>query len=56
MSLGSFAILVLGAVAFLFGAAGVELYVVVSAIGVLIIAGTRNTWEHLIRAREHGTR
>src|SRR5829696_8721495 len=48
VSLGCFAILVLGAIAFLFGVAGVGLYVVGSAIGVLIIAGTRNTWELLI--------
>jgi hypothetical protein len=56
VSLGCFAILVLGAIAFLFGVAGVGLYVVGSAIGVLIIAGTRNTWELLIRARENDTR
>ena len=54
VSLGCFAILLLASIAFLFGAAGVGLYVVGPAIGVLIIAGTRNTWEILVRAREHG--
>ena len=56
VSLACFAILVLSAVAFLFGATGVGLYVTGPAIGVLIIAGTRNTWELLVRAREHDAR
>jgi hypothetical protein len=51
VSLGCFAVLVLSALVLLFGAAGVGLYFVGPAIGVLIIAGTRNTWELLIRAR-----
>jgi hypothetical protein len=51
--LGCFAVLGLGAIAFLFGVAGVGLYFVGRAIGVLIIAGTRNIWELLVRAREH---
>jgi hypothetical protein len=51
VSLGCFAVLVLSALVLLFGAWGVGLYLVGPAIGVLIIAGTRNTWELLLRAR-----
>jgi hypothetical protein len=51
VSLGCFAVLVLSALVLLLGAAGVGLYFVGPAIGVLIIAGTRNTWELLLRAR-----
>jgi len=54
VSLGCFAVLLLSAIAFLLGAAGVGLYLVGAAIGVLIVAGTRNTWGLLIRAREQG--
>ena len=54
VSLGCFAVLVLGAIAFLIGGAEVGLYFVGPAIGVLIIAATRNTWELLLRAREQG--
>jgi hypothetical protein len=53
-SVGCFAVLVFGSLVLLFGAAGVGLYLVGPASGVLIIAGTRNTWELLMRAR--GTR
>ena len=41
------------AIAFLFGAVRVGLYTTGPAIGLLIVAGTRNTWELLIRTREH---
>src|SRR5215212_3917937 len=51
VSLGCFAVLVLSALVLLLGDAGVGLYFVGPAIGVLIIAGTRNTWELLLRAR-----
>ena len=51
---GGFAVLLLSAVAFLFGAAGVGLYFVGAAIWVLIVAGTRNTWGLLIQVREQG--
>ena len=51
MSLGCFAVLVLSALVLLFGAWGVGPYLVGPAIGMLIIAGTRNTWELLLRAR-----
>jgi hypothetical protein len=51
VSLGCFAVLVFGSLVLLFGAAGVGLYFVGPATGVLIIAGTRNTWELLMRAR-----
>ena len=54
VSLGGFAYLLVSAVAFLFGAAGVGLYLVGAAIWVLIVAGTRNTWGLLIQAREQG--
>jgi hypothetical protein len=55
VSLGCFAVLVLSAIAFLFGtAAGVGLYFVGVAIGVLIVAGTRYTWGLLIQAQEQG--
>ncbi len=54
VSLGCFAVLVLSAIAFLFGGAKLGLYFIGPAIGVLIIAGTRNTWELLLRAREQG--
>jgi hypothetical protein len=53
VSLGCFAVLVLSALVLLLGDAGVGLYFVGPAIGVLIIAGTRNTWELLLRARGH---
>jgi hypothetical protein len=51
VSLGCFAVLVLSALVLLFGAWGVGLYLVGPAIGMLIIAGTRNTWGLLLRAR-----
>jgi hypothetical protein len=51
VSLGCFTMLVLSALVLLFGAWGVGVYLVGPAIGVLIIAGTRNTWELLLRAR-----
>jgi hypothetical protein len=54
VSLGCFAVLVLSAIAFIIGGTEVGLYFVGPAIGVLIIAGTRNTWELLLRAREQG--
>jgi len=54
VSLAGFAVLLLSAVVFLFGAAGIGLYFVGSAIRVLIVAGTRNTWGLLTRAREQG--
>jgi hypothetical protein len=53
VSLGCFAVLTACAIVFLFGAVRVGLYATGPAIGLLIIAGTRNTWELLIRAREH---
>jgi hypothetical protein len=49
---GCFAVLSACALAFLFGASRVGLYVTGAAVGMLIIAGTRNTWELLIWARE----
>jgi uncharacterized protein YndB with AHSA1/START domain len=55
VSLGCFVALTACAIAFLFGAVGVGLYVTGPSIGLLIIAGTRNTWELLVRAREHDT-
>ena len=55
VSVGCFAVLILGAVTFLFGAWGVGLWFVGSAIVVLIVAATRNTWGLLSRAREQGT-
>jgi hypothetical protein len=55
VSVGGFAVLLLGAVALLFGAWGVGVYFVGAAIWVLILAGTRNTWGLLIRARERGS-
>ena len=54
VSVGGFAMLLLSAVAFLFGAVGVGLYIVGAAIWVLIVAETRSTWGLLIRAREQG--
>jgi hypothetical protein len=56
VSLGCFVVLVLGALVLVFGAARVGLYFVGPAIGVLIVAGTRNTWELLIRARRRDAR
>jgi hypothetical protein len=50
VSLACFAIIVLASVAFLLGAEGVGVYCVGPVIGMLIIAGTRNTWELLVRA------
>ena len=55
MSLGCFVALTACAIAFLFGAVRVGLYVTGPSIGLLIIAGTRNTWELLNLAREHDT-
>ena len=51
VSLGCFAVSVLSALVLLFGAWGVGLYLLGPAIGMLIIAGTRNTWGLLLRAR-----
>ena len=53
LSLGCFAVLTACAVMFLLGAESAGLHVTGPAIGLLIVAGTRNTWEVLIRAREH---
>ena len=55
VSVGGSAVLLLGAVALLLGAWGVGVYFVGAAIWVLILAGTRNTWGLLIRARERGS-
>jgi len=54
VSLGCFATLVVSSIAFLLEATGVGAYFVGTAVGVLIVAGTRNTWELLIRARGGG--
>ena len=53
LSLGCFVVLIACAIAFLLGAVGIGMYAAGPAIGLLIMAGTRNTWELLIRARKH---
>jgi hypothetical protein len=52
VSVGCFVILLAASSGFLFVTTGFGLWVSGPAIGALIIAGTRNTWEILIRARK----